>query len=216
MPVDCDSKEYWERRFRQADTPWELGGPTALLSEGLQLLPELPGYRDIEMPLRVVCAGVGRGDDALELARCGFDVVAVEWSDLAVLSLRDRGEYLTSPKCGSLTIEHGDFFQVPPRQVDFAFEHTFFCALPPHRRPEYVKAMSNWLKAGRVLIGNFFIEQQGDSDDLQLNGPPFFVKYDELVTLFTREFKVLRLSPVPQKQAMRRGDFEWLGVFERV
>lgn len=214
--MECDSKDYWEKRFTQADTPWELGGPTALLSEGVQCLLELPGYRDTQMPLRVVCAGVGRGDDALELARSGFDVVAVEWADAAVLSLRQRCEDLTQPQCGSLTIEHGDFFQVPPRKVDFAFEHTFFCALPPHRRSEYVKVMSNWLEPGRVLIGNFFIAQQGDSDDSQLNGPPFFVRYDELVALFAKEFKLLQLSSVPQKQAMRRGDFEWLGVFERV
>jgi hypothetical protein len=217
--LQCHGKEYWEKRFHEGDTPWDLGEATPLLHEALEFLQALPGYSSELGSVKsanVLCAGAGRGADALELVRHGFDVVAVEWAGSAVDSLRKRHRALGPNVNGSLSIIEGDFFKIEAIQVDIAFEHTFLCALDPDCRPNYVDVMSRWLKPKGVLLGNFFIDSGGNGGQNDRCEPPFFITKEEVQMLFAHKFNMLSLVPAVKKGAGRRGDFEWLGVFERL
>lgn len=212
-------KAYWEKRFHEGDTPWDLGKATPLLDEALEFLRSLPEYGaelGSTKSAHVLSAGAGRGADALELVSRGFNVVAVEWSGSAVEVLRKRYEALGSDIKGDLSIIEGDFFKIEACKVDFVFEHTFFCALEPGSRSGYVDTMSRWLKPGGVLLGNFFIHSGSGGDTNDRCEPPFFVSKEELQALLGRKFNTLHLAPAIQSSAGRRGDFEWLGVFERL
>ncbi len=219
-------KEYWEKRFHEGDTPWDLGEATPLLHEALEFLQSMPGYSSELGSVKsanVLCAGAGRGWDALELVRHGFDVVAVEWAGSAVdslrkrhRSLRERHRALGPNLNGSLSIIEGDFFKIEAGQVDIAFEHTFFCALDPDCRSNYVDVMSRWLKPKGVLLGNFFIDSGGNGGQNDRCEPPFFITKEEVQMLFAHKFNMLSLVPAVKKGAGRRGDFEWLGVFQRL
>lgn len=218
-PLKFCGKAYWEKRFHEGDTPWDLGKATPLLEEALEFLRGLPGYGTglgSTKSAYVLSAGAGRGADALELVRRGFNVVAVEWLSPAVETLRKRYEALGSDIKGSLSIIEGDFFKIEACKVDFAFEHTFFCALEPGFRTNYVDAMSRWLKPGGVLLGNFFIHSGSGGDINDRCEPPFFISKENLQAIFCCKFKLLYLAPATQSGVGRRGDFEWLGVFERL
>lgn len=77
-----DVKREFEERYTSGETPWDTGVPNAEL---LRTLEEggLPGRTLLEM-------GCGTGTNAVELARRGYEVTAIDLSETAVGRARDR------------------------------------------------------------------------------------------------------------------------------
>jgi SAM-dependent methyltransferase len=212
------TSEYWQRRFESDDTPWELGHPSVVLLEGFDLLARtgrpLTG-------MSVLSPGCGRGSDALALVQLGAHVVAVDWSPLPLQEMHER--YLKiAPSVGALEVLAGDFFEVPPRQVDCVAEHTFFCAIDPATRPRYVQRIAEWLRPGSYVVGNFFVLSDAIAAALpglsltQLGeGPPFATTVAELEKLFSPYFTTIVLQHGSQQEPERRPGMEWVGIFKR-
>lgn len=209
-----NSSQYWENRFSVGDTPWDLSGPTPVLEYGLRVIEGLSD--SIRFAKKVLCPGAGRGVDAIGLVRKGYEVVAVDWSETAVAHMRTASESLPDSLAEKLQIHHADFFVLKPQGVDIVFEHTFYCAIDPLRRVEYVERVSQWLEPSRLLFGNFFVKSPESGLGSERSGPPFFSSEQELRRCFASKFRCLYLAPVSDDAPGRRGDFEWLGVFERV
>ncbi len=211
---------YWEQRFGSGDTPWELCAPSKVLFEALASV--YMGEKPLQ-GVRVLLPGCGTGSDALELAKHGANVLAVDWSTYACSKLRDRLASLPSDgEVGKVTVLRGDFFKVSPRPVDLVCEHTFFCAISPAARPEYVSTVASWLKPGGYLIGNFFVLSDTEAralPDLSLTkegrGPPFATTVGELHSLFSNHFAIISLRPGSTGEANRRPGMEWVGIFRR-
>lgn len=208
-----NSAQYWERRFLAEDTPWQLSGATPMLEKGLSTLKSLAISPRVGG--KVLCPGAGRGADAIRLAKMGYEVIAVDWSDTAVAQMRREAEVALGGSAENLQIYHADFFGVKPESVDIVFEHTFYCAIDPSRRADYVEQVAQWLEPGGILFGNFFVRSLGGLCDTGQKGPPFFSSEEELKQVLACKFKCLHLSSVGDDAPGRRGDFEWLGVFER-
>lgn len=64
-----------------------------------------------------------------------------------------------------------DFFELSPEeyQFDWILEQTFFCAITPSRRDEYVKQMAALLKPKGKLVGLLFDKDFG-GDDIPYGG----------------------------------------------
>ncbi len=211
---------YWEQRFESSDTPWELGAPSKVLLEGLSIL-----YRgQIALAgLTVLSPGCGTGSDAIALAQSGAAVIAVDWSTHACTRLQSRlSENKQDIGAGSIRVTQGDFFSLPAEQVDLVCEHTFFCAIDPVMRRDYVSIAHRWLKPGGYLVGNFFVlepEAAKQLPGLSLTkegvGPPFATTRDELHGLFSRYFTVVELRPASSGEEGRRPGMEWVGVFRK-
>jgi len=73
----------WEERYQKGDTPWETGQPS---SELQCVLVEA----DIQ-PCRALELGCGTGASAVWLAQQGFEVTALDLSQLAIDRARQRG-----------------------------------------------------------------------------------------------------------------------------
>jgi SAM-dependent methyltransferase len=210
---------YWQGRFVKEDTPWELNAPSSVLMEALDELT-VAGF-DVAGK-RTLSPGCGRGSDALELVRRGAHVLAIDWSEVAVVSLRERHESIQLTLPGSLDVLHGDFFDIPARSVDIVCEHTFFCAIDPSMRPKYVEAMAAWVKPAGFLVANLFVVSNEEARQLpnrsltkEGKGPAFASTVEELQGLFSAHFIIRTLRPGTQPDPGRRAGIEWVAVFER-
>ena len=219
MNDSWSTKTYWEHRFDVGDTPWELGQASTVVCEVLDELSSM-GYA-----LRgrsALSAGCGKGADVVEIARRGIDVIAVDWASTAVADARVRYERDKTPQHGAVSFIEGDFFSIPVQCVDLSVEHTFFCAIDPSMRSRYIEQVSQWIKPGGFLVGNFFVVGEdivqtlpGRSLTQAGEGPPFAATEKELESLFSPYFVTRSLRPAALPAPDRRPGLEWIGIFER-
>lgn len=219
MNESWSTKIYWEHRFDVGDTPWELGQASTVVCEALDELASA-GYA-----LRgrsALSAGCGKGADVVELARRGIAVCAVDWASTAVADARARYERDKTPQYGAATFIEGDFFSVPAQPVDLSVEHTFFCAIDPADRSRYVERVSQWIKPGGFLVGNFFVVPEEVAQTLPARsltqagvGPPFAATVAEIESLMSPYFATNVFREASRPAVTRRPGLEWIGIFER-
>lgn len=97
-------------------------------------------------PGRAVELGCGNGRNAIFLARQGFLVQAVDYSQTAIEWARER-----IPEAGvAVTLAHQSVFdlQVEPGSFDLVYDSGCFHHIAPHRRSQYVDLVVSALKPG--------------------------------------------------------------------
>src|SRR6266498_802363 len=80
MTMDVNAPRKWDANYKQGTDGWDLGGPTPVFKRLLSSRQLIPG--------RMIVLGAGRGHDAREFARNGFQVTAVDFSSEAVREMR--------------------------------------------------------------------------------------------------------------------------------
>ncbi|HJO08942.1 MAG TPA: methyltransferase domain-containing protein [Verrucomicrobiota bacterium] len=178
----------WEALYQADDTFWDHGEASPGLVDYLATNPSLP-------PGRALVPGCGRGHDARALTKAGWDVTGLDIAPSSVplaKRLADEEGFL---------IDYcvGDFLSDEPHQpFDLVFEHTFFCAIPPFRRGDYVQALRRWLKPGGLYLAvNYMITEDNGE-------PPFSSSAAELDERFGEAFELLRRS-TPRSYESREG-----------
>jgi SAM-dependent methyltransferase len=198
MNPDISQAEFWEARYQNGTTRWDLGHPSPALVDWVQQHPTAAG--------RSLVLGCGRGHDALFLARAGFDVVGVDFAPGAIAAATAAAQAQSL----EATFLQRDIFDLLPdyrEQFDYGVEHTCFCAIDPRQRDRYVDLVHGLLKPGGYLIGIFFTHQRP-------GGPPFGATPADIRQHFSRCFEVQSLTPVPNSVPQRTGE-EHLGCFQR-
>jgi len=199
MAMDVNSADKWEADYLRGSDGWDLGRPTPVFRNLLANRQLPPGK------MLVVCAG--RGHDAREFARHGFQVTAVDFSPSAVREMRR----LAGPDT-QMEILQQDLFSLSHKMdgtFDYVLEYTCYCAIDPKRRAEFVDLVARLLKPGGMYISLAFplTQQQG--------GPPFAVTVSELLRLFqTRGFKLIEREKPTDSVSQRRGAEELL-IFQK-
>ena len=133
LPDDPGTEPFWEERYRQGVTPWDLG-EASLAFQDLMSSPDAPA------PGKLVVLGCGRGHDAVFFARQGFEVTAVDFSPSAIEEARKTAE-----RAGAKVnfIEH-DLFTLGSSHThayNYVVEHTCFAAIPVVMHEEYVEVV---------------------------------------------------------------------------
>lgn len=179
-------EDYWEGRYGSGDTPWEKGEPSPGLVDFL-------AQRSARIPRGTVCVpGCGSGHDVREWARYGFDVTGFDIAPSGVL----RAKKETERADVEARFIQADFLsQQPTTTFDWAFEHTFFCAITPHLREAYVRAMITHIRPGGFLLAVHYIIPDKD-------GPPYGTTRAEVVDWFS-PFFTLREEWVPRSYPNR-------------
>ena len=127
--ADQLSANYWNERYLNVNTPWDIG----TISTPLQNY--FDGLADKE--LRILIPGAGKAHEAIYLHRQGFSNVYVcDWAASAFDLLKEE-----VPDFPEEHLVVGDFFdlQLP---IDLVVEQTFFCAIDPSLRTKYVQKNS--------------------------------------------------------------------------
>lgn len=177
----------WEERYLSGDTHWDKGEPSPGLVDFLAAHPQLS-------PGSVMVPGCGTGHDVRAWARAGFDALGY---DIAPSAIRLAQEKIQDPGL-PVKFALGDFLtDPPPRQFDWLFEHTLFCAIKPDRREDYVRAALRWLKPGGQFLAVHYLIPEED-------GPPFGTTRDEVLHRFSPHFTLLE-DWVPRSYPNRVG-----------
>jgi len=195
MAMDVNSADKWEADYLHGGDGWDLGVPTPVF-RNLLANKQLPPGR-----MLVVCAG--RGHDAREFARHGYQVTAVDFSPFAAREmsrLADPGTPMEILQRDLFTLPHG-----LDETFDYVLEYTCYCAIDPNRRAEFVDLIDRLLKPGGIYISLAYpLTQKG-------GGPPFAVTVSELLDLFQeRGFKLIEREQPSESVPRRRGAEELL------
>lgn len=168
---------YWDQRYRQAQTGWDVGEVSRPLKEYIDQLSR--------KDLRILIPGCGNAYEAMYLLQQGFtDITVIDIAPTLTENLkRQLADFIPVP----LKVLTGDFFTLEGT-YDLILEQTFFCALPPTMRPDYVVKMKELLSPAGQLAGVLF------NRDFE-GGPPFGGSIAEYEMLFSPHFNDLRLAP---------------------
>lgn len=189
MTAEIARSTYWESRYRDGSTAWDLGQPAPAFVELLSAAAAPP-------PGRAIVLGSGRGHDAIHFARRGFAVVGIDFAESAIATATETAER----EGANATFMRSDIFALPSELglFDYAIEHTCFCALPPERREDYVKLVHSLLVPNGELLAIFFTHDHP-------GGPPFGSQPADIHRLFDEYFEV-QLAPIADSVAARRGE----------
>ena len=199
MTLDVNSPDKWEADYQQKTDGWDLAGPTPALKR-IAVSGRFPAGK-----MLVPCAG--RGHDAREFARHGFQVTAVDFSPSAVEAMRK----LADPAAPIEIVQH-DMFELPhdlDGKFEYVLQYTCFCAIDPGRRQDYADLIARLLKPGGIYIDLAF------PLDGRAGGPPFAVSDNEIIGLFgARGFRLVSREKL-EDSVSRRRQAEELLVFRK-
>ena len=179
-------EQFWDNKYKTNKTGWDLG----------QVSPPLKAYFDqlTNKDLKILIPGGGNSHEAEYLLENGFtNVYVIDISKLALTNLKKR-----VPGFPSSHLIHQNFFDLN-QTFDLVIEQTFFCALNPNLREEYVSKMHSVLNDNGKLVGLLF--------DAELNEdhPPFGGDKKEYTSLFRNLFTIEVLEECYNSIQNRRG-----------
>ena len=189
MAQDSSRPDFWDTRYRQNITPWDAGRVPAALQ---RFVARHTGRG------RVLVPGCGTGYEVRELARTGFDVTAIDFSEAALEAARRE--------LGPLAhlVRFADFFDfegdAPP--FDAIYERAFLCALPRRLWSDWARRAAQLLRPGGLLFGLFFFDDN-------VKGPPFGIAAADLDALLSGDFERLEDEPVEDSLPVFAGKERW-------
>ena len=178
---------YWNNRYEEHSTGWDLGVVSPPLKEYIDQLSD--------KSIRILIPGCGNAYEAAYLMEKGFtDITLIDISHILVSTLQNK---FPSENYPAIRILSGDFFLLD-NPYDLILEQTFFCALHPSMREEYAQKMKELLTENGKLTGVLFNRSfEG--------GPPFGGHEEEYRTLFEKYFSIDIMEPCYNSIAPRAG-----------
>ena len=189
------NKAYWEHKYEKNKTGWDIGyASTPLVAYFEQLTNK---------NLRILIPGGGNCYEAEYLYEKGFtNVFVIDIARQPLLNLKNR-----FPDFPEDHLINDDFFN-HNSTYDLIIEQTFFCALDPLLRINYVDKMNNLLTEKGKLVGLLF------NFELTTSGPPFGGSFTEYTQLFYTKFKLLTFEKCTNSIKPRFGR-ELFFIFEK-
>jgi hypothetical protein len=179
------NQNYWNQRYLKNKTGWDIGGPSPALVEYTKHYPK---------DTRILIPGAGRGHEAIHLSNIGYTQVTVcDFVSTALKYIED------SPKTNPIELIHCNFFEMQSG-FDLILEQTFFCALHPDLRKDYVSKMDEILYTSGKIAGVLF------SKHFDQPGPPFGGTRLEYQSLFEDKFEILHLEACYNSIPPRQGN----------
>ena len=181
-----DPQAFWNNRYRQGETGWDIGQPSQPLKEYFDQIAD--------KNLRILIPGAGNAWEAEYAWNQGFSrVEVVDIAPEAIAAFKQR-----VPDFPASQLHLLDFFELN-NQYDLVIEQTFFCAIDPALRIKYVEKMHEILVPGGKLVGVMF--------DAPMNSdrPPFGGNSQDYMTMFSSLFREVNIAPCYNSIAPRSG-----------
>lgn len=197
QPPEYLSAAYWNERYRNKETGWDIGAISTPLKAYFDQLTDLS--------LRILIPGGGNSYEALYLAKMGFnDITIVDVSDVVTKQLSEKVAELGFHSIKILTM---DFFDLEG-EFDLIIEQTFFCALHPAKRNLYVHTIQKLLSGNGKLVGLLFNREFE-------NNPPFGGNLSDYRQLFSKHLRILTLESCYNSIPARKGNELFLAVTKK-
>lgn len=176
----------WDNRYLNNDIGWDLGEVSPPLKEYFNQLEN--------KEIRILIPGGGNSYEAAYLFENGFkNVFVVDVSKIAIDNIQMR-----IPKLPASQLIHGNFFDLEGA-FDLIIEQTFFCAIHPNLRKDYVVKMNQLLKEKGKLVGVMF------NVPLFKDRPPFGGKKETYLNYFKPHFKIVTFKSCYNSYPNRKG-----------
>ncbi|MHC2993103.1 SAM-dependent methlyltransferase, partial [Pontibacter sp. HJ8] len=169
------SAAYWQSRYQNGQTGWDVGAITTPLKNYFDQLSNASQ--------RILVPGCGNAYEAEYLYLQGFTKVDVV--DVAQAPLEEFSARMPAFPKDQLLLQ--DFFALEGK-YDLIVEQTFFCAIDPSLRPAYARKCAELLAPGGKLVGLLFDTTFGQP------GPPFGGSREEYKTYFEPYFNFLHFE----------------------
>lgn len=185
------NSDFWNNRYVNNEIGWDIGQISAPIKE----------YLDKISPsqIKILIPGAGNAYEAEYAHSIGLkNTHVVDISIEAIRSFQKR-----VPDFSKENIHHQDFFD-HEGQYDLIVEQTFFCALDPSLRSNYVKQMSQLLKSSGKLVGVLFNKEFGKDH------PPFGGTDTIYKELFSKCFDIHVMEPCHNSIKPRLGSELWV------
>lgn len=192
--MKISDKAFWENRYETNNTGWDVGNITTPMKAYIDQIHN--------KDLKILIPGAGNGYEFDYLISKGFkNVTVIDIAKQPLINLEKR-----NPDFKEHFIQI-DFFEFQG-DFDLILEQTFFCALEPSKRTNYVDKMHSLLRANGKLAGLLF--------DFSLTevGPPFGGCKEEYLNLFNNKFKIITLDKAINSIKPREGR-ELFFIFEK-
>jgi methyl halide transferase len=180
-------KEYWNNRYQNNETAWDLGAASAPLAAYINQLEN--------KDLSILIPGCGNAHEAEYLVANGFtNITLIDIAPELTKKIEER--FVAYPQVKVIT---GDFFELEG-SYDLVIEQTFFCAINRAQRQAYYKKMNSILAAGGKLVGVLF------ASEFEREGPPFGGTQQEYLPMLQPYFHVKTLAPCYNSIPPRAGN----------
>jgi methyl halide transferase len=192
---------FWNSKYKNNDDRWDIGKPTPIFKNWSSTFIN-------PQDIKICIPGCGNGHDAIFLANKGFNVYAFDFSKEAINNLNSKVEngFSIETFCIDFFNISNDFYSY----FDYILEYTFYCAISPQKRSDYISQCHRLLKKnGRII--SIMLPIGGNIE--KLVGPPFEVTKQELRSNFISKFKVIKieksnLSIKPRKDIELYAEYE--------
>lgn len=180
-------KNYWDSRYQNAQTGWDLGTVSGPLQNYIDQLDN--------NDLRILIPGCGNAYEAEHLLKRGFNnITLIDISPSLVNNLRER--YKNYPQ---ISVLEGDFFEHEAK-YDLILEQTFMCALDPALRQAYTQKMHSLLDDNGKIAGLLF------GVEFEKAGPPFGGSAEEYRQQFAPFFNIKTMEKAHNSVKPREGN----------
>lgn len=169
--MDSNNINYWQNRYLDKQTGWDLG----------VVSPPLKAYFDqlSNKDIKILIPGAGNAYEAEYLHQQGFtQVYILDWAEEALNNFLKRVPEFPPEHLLAL-----DFFDLE-MQFDLVIEQTFFCAITPDLRVKYRDKMHTILSDNGKIAGLLF------QIPLNENHPPFGGCKEDYIPLFEEKFTI--------------------------
>lgn len=160
---------YWNSKWQDNQIGWDIGYASPAICAYMDQYPNKDS--------QILIAGCGNAYEAAYLLEHGFKhITLIDFAPEAIKRVVAKfADHAT------VNVVCTDFFE-HEGQYDLLLEQTFFCAIAPDRRADYVQKVSSLLKPDGRLVGVLF-------DQLFANpGPPFGGDLGSYKRLFAPHF----------------------------
>jgi len=179
-------EQYWTERYDTGKDGWDIGYISTPIKEYIDQLTN----KDI----KILIPGAGNSHEAEYIHNQGFtNLYVCDLSNAPLDNLKKR-----VPTFPINHLIHGNFFEIQD-QFDLVLEQTFFCALNPSLREDYIEQMSKIIKPTGNLAGLLF------GKEFDREGPPFGGDIDDYKILFSKKFDIRVMAPCTNSIESRIG-----------
>ncbi len=184
-------KDFWNERWKQGDTGWDMGAPSTPLKEYIDTIES-----NENKYLKILIPGCGNAYEAEYLNARGFrNVYVVDFAEKALNGFSKR-----VPGFPKDHLICDDFFKLEEKDFDLVLEQTFFCAINPNLRNAYAKKMFELLNQKGKIVGLLF-----NDPNLNYENPPFYGDENIYKTIFSPYFTFEKMEPAYNSISPRAG-----------
>jgi len=195
MKTNKFDKSFWDERYKQNQTGWDIGYISTPIKNYIDQLDN--------KNLKILIPGAGNSHEAEYLWNKGFNNLYV--LDIAKQPLKNLKTRI--PDFPDENLIQCDFFDLDDT-FDLIIEQTFFCAINPKLRDEYASKTSDLLNNCGKLIGLLFEFELTD------DGPPFGGSKSEYLYYFSKYYNIKTLERA-YNSIKPRQDRELFFIFEK-